>query len=92
MNYPRKKLFLVCTGERCNNPDRGDERGEEIRRDLKDLNKKLGRKPIARICAVSCLDLCDYGPNMIVYPDDRVYSGLTREEAERVYRREMGDL
>ena len=91
MRYPRQKLFFVCTGPRCNNPDRGDERGEIIRAELKDLNKSLGRKPIARICATSCLDLCDYGPNMVVHRDDRVYSHLTRELAKAVYAGEMGD-
>ena len=91
MRYPREKLFLVCTGPRCNNPDRGDERGEIIRGELKDLNKQLGRKPVARICSVSCLDLCDFGPNMIVEPEDRVYSHLTRETAKAVYHGEMED-
>jgi len=91
VRYPRQKLFLVCTGARCNNLDRGDERGEIIRADLKDLNKKLGRKPVARICSVSCLDLCDFGPNMVAEPDDRVYSHLTRETAKAVYHGEMGD-
>jgi NADH:ubiquinone oxidoreductase subunit E len=91
MKYPREKLFLICTGERCNNPDRGDDRGEVIRAELKDLNKKLGRKLVARICATSCLDLCDYGPNMIVYPDDDVFSGVTRASAKEIYRKKMGD-
>jgi (2Fe-2S) ferredoxin len=91
MRYPRQKLFLVCTGPRCNNPDRGEERGEIIRAELKDLNKSLGRKPVARICAVSCLDLCDYGPNMVVHQGDRVYSHLTRQLAKAVYAGEMGD-
>ena len=91
MKYPRQKLFLVCGGPRCNNPDRGEDRGEIIRAELKELNKSLGRKPVARICAVSCLDLCDYGPNMVVHPDDRVYSHLTRELAKAVYAGEMGD-
>lgn len=91
MKYTRQKLFLVCTGPRCNNPDRGEERGEVIRAELKDHNKQLGRKPIARLCAVSCLDLCDYGPNIVVEPDNRVYSHLTRELARAVYDGEMGD-
>ena len=89
MRYPREKLFFVCAGPRCNNPDRGEERGEIIREDLKALNKKLGRKWQARICTASCLDLCDFGPNMII--DHRVYSHLTREKAVAVYRGEMGD-
>ncbi len=91
MKYPREKIFFVCTGPRCSNPDRGEERGEVIREDLKKLNKSLGRKPVARVCETSCLDLCDFGPNMVVHPDDRVYSHLTRELAVAVYHGEMGD-
>ena len=89
MRYPFEKHFLVCGGERCNNPNRGDERGEKIREELKDLNKKLGRKSTVRVCAVSCLDLCDHGPNMIV--DGNVFSHLTRETAKEVYLGVMGD-
>jgi (2Fe-2S) ferredoxin len=91
VKYPFDKLFLVCTGARCNNDDRGKDRGEVIRDELKDLNKKLGRKPTVRICAVSCLDLCDYGPNMVVHPDGTTYSHLDRESAKAVYSGEMGD-
>ena len=83
MRYDKEKLFLVCTGDRC--------RGDDIRSELKDLNKKIGRKPAVRICAVSCLDLCDYGPNMLVEPDHRVYSGLDIDQAKKVYHDEMGD-
>jgi len=91
MNYPFEKLFLVCTGSRCSEDDRGKERGEHIQDELKDLNKKMGRKPIVRVCKVSCLDLCDHGPNMIAYPAGTVYSHLDRDSAKRAYRGEMGD-
>jgi len=89
MRYPFQKHFLVCTGERCNNPDRGIERGEFIQGELKEHNKKMGRKPTVRVCRVSCLDLCDYGPNMIV--DNVVYSHLDRANARAVYDGVMGD-
>jgi (2Fe-2S) ferredoxin len=91
MKYPFAKHILVCTGARCNNETRGAERSEEIRTELKDLNKKLGRKATVRVCAVSCLDLCDYGPNMIVEPEGVVYSHLTRATARKVYDAAMGD-
>jgi (2Fe-2S) ferredoxin len=91
MNYPFDRLFLVCTGERCNDPARGEERGELIRAELKDHNKALGRKGTVRVCAVSCLDLCDYGPNIVVQPGGTVYSGLTRETGRAVYDAETGD-
>ena len=54
-------------------------------------NKNLGRKTVARVCTVSCLDFCDYGPNMIVYPEGTLYSHLTRETARAAYDGEMGD-
>ena len=91
MRYPFTKHILVCTGARCNDEGRGDKRSEEIRSELKDLNKKLGRKKTVRICAVSCLDLCDYGPNIIVEPEGIVYSHLTPRMARAVYDAAVGD-
>ena len=91
MKYPFEKHFLVCTGERCNDEKHGEDRGEKIRAELKDLNKKLGRKATVRICAVSCLDLCDHGPNLVVEPGGTVYSHLDRDGALEVYRAEMGE-
>jgi NADH:ubiquinone oxidoreductase subunit E len=89
VKYPFEKHFLVCIGARCNNPDRGVERGECIQAELKAHNKSLGRKATVRVCTVSCLDLCDHGPNMIV--EGTVYSHLTRELAQAVYAGVMGD-
>jgi (2Fe-2S) ferredoxin len=91
MKYPFDKLFLVCTGARCNAEERGVECGLAIRDLLKDTNKSRGRKSRVRVVSVSCLDLCDHGPNMIVHPDDVVFSHLTRETAVAVYSGVMGD-
>ena len=91
MHYPFEKLFLVCTGARCNAAERGVECGGTIRELLKDTNKKARRKPIVRVTSVSCLDLCDHGPNMLVWPEGTVYSHLTRDLAAAVYEGEMGD-
>jgi (2Fe-2S) ferredoxin len=91
MKYPFEQLFLVCTGARCNDAAREDDRGERIREELKDLNKKLGRKQAVRICAVSCLDLCDYGPNMVVQPGGTVYSHMTRKSSKAAYHGVMKD-
>ena len=88
-----EKLFLVCIGARCNGEERerGVECGPNIRDMLKDLNKKMGRKPTVRVVSVSCLDLCDHGPNMVVHPEGTVYSHLTRDLARAAYHGEMGD-
>jgi (2Fe-2S) ferredoxin len=91
MKYPFDKLFLICTGKRCNDEANGTERGEWIREELKDHNKKMGRKPTVRICAVSCLDLCDHGPNMVIHPGGDLHSHLDRASARAAYDAEMGD-
>lgn len=91
MKVPYSTLLLVCTGARCNDEKHGSERGEEIRAELKDHNKKLGRKRTVRICAVSCLDLCEVGPNMIAYPAGTVYSGVDRAAGRAVYDAATGD-
>jgi len=80
-----EKLFLVCTGPRCNAETRGDECGLNIRDLLKDTNKKMGRKPTVRVISVSCLDLCDHGPNMVVHPDSAVaaYHGVMGDGPRR---------
>ncbi|HEY0372717.1 MAG TPA: (2Fe-2S) ferredoxin domain-containing protein [Thermoanaerobaculia bacterium] len=91
MQYPFEKVFLVCTGARCNDPKHGEEAGEAIRAELKDHNKEMGRKPSVRVCAVSCLDFCDYGPNMLVQPSGEIHTALNRARARAVYDAEMGD-
>jgi (2Fe-2S) ferredoxin len=91
MKYPFEMLFLVCVGKTCSAAERGEERGEVIQRLLKDHNKALGRKPTVRVCQVSCLDLCDHGPNMVVQPGGTVYGHLNCETARAVYDGEMGD-
>lgn len=91
MRYPFEKQFLVCIGARCNDEKHDSDRGEKIRDELKDLNKKLGRKATVRVCSVSCLDLCDHGPNIIIEPSGIVYSHLDRESAKALYRGELGD-
>lgn len=91
MKYPFQHLFLICTGKRCNDGTHGDERGERIQEELKAHNKSLGRKSTIRVCAVSCLDLCDHGPNMIVQPGGTTYGRLNRSLARAVYDAETGD-
>ena len=85
MEYPFDKLFLVCNGPRCNNLERGDERGEPIQKALKSHNKTMGRKPFVRVCATSCFDMCDHGPNMVVEPGHTFYSHLTAAKAIEAY-------
>lgn len=90
--FPFTHHILVCTGPRCTDGKLGLENGEKIREMLKDHNRKLGRKPLVRVCGVSCLDLCDYSPNMVDWPSGRTWSQLDRETALRAYHDATADL
>jgi (2Fe-2S) ferredoxin len=91
MKYPFEKLFLVCVGKSCNDAALGKERGEEIQQELKAHNKEMGRKGTVRVCQVSCLDMCDFGPNIVVHPRGDLHSHMNRKSARRLYDEEMGD-
>lgn len=91
MKYPLEHLFLVCIGPRCNAEARGIERGDPIRVELKEQTRVKGRKGSVRVCGVTCLDLCNFGPIMVAQPSGNVYSHLTTEDATRAYEGECGD-
>jgi (2Fe-2S) ferredoxin len=77
---PYKKTVFVCTNARadgrvaCANPGRG---GKEICEALKEAVKKAGLKGKVRVARSGCLDLCEKGPNLFVYPEGEWRSGLT---------------
>lgn len=79
--FPYELHVLVCTGPRCN----AEGKGEEIRQDLKALNKELGNRARVRVCSVSCLDLCEKGPNLVLWPDGQSFGAQTKESARELY-------
>ncbi|MBI5630593.1 MAG: (2Fe-2S) ferredoxin domain-containing protein [Elusimicrobia bacterium] len=68
---PYRKTIFVCTNKRddgrsaCANPGRG---GDEIYEALKREVKKAGLKGQVRVVRSGCLDLCERGPNLFIYP------------------------
>ena len=45
---------------------------------------EVGLKGKVRINKAGCLDACQYGPSLVVYPDDVWYSPKTREDMEEI--------
>jgi (2Fe-2S) ferredoxin len=76
---PYEKQIFVCTnnakGEKpsCG----GDSCGEEIFRALRNLAKERGFHPRVRVARARCLGKCGLGANIMVYPDNIWYSGVT---------------
>lgn len=77
---PFEKTIFVCTNKReggrvaCANEGRD---GEAICESLKHAVKHAGLKGKVRVARSGCLDLCEKGPNLFVYPDGEWVSGAS---------------
>ena len=65
------------------------ERGSEALRDyMKSKAKALGLKNV-RINSSGCLDRCELGPTMVIYPEGVWYSVSTREDIDEVLEKHL---
>lgn len=73
--YWAKRHVLVCTSQHCNQKGAMDVLG---RLRLEVIRKGLDAEIFVNNCGT--IDLCDTGPNMVVYPDNIVYGGVTAND------------
>ena len=76
---------LVCAHKHC--LKRG---GRESGRELKRALKELGPHRRALITAVDCLDQCDDGPVVVVYPEGVWYGDVDAEAAREIAEQHVG--
>jgi (2Fe-2S) ferredoxin len=77
---------FVCCNRRPDGHRRGScaERGSEALRDyMKVRAKELGLKGI-RVNQAGCLDRCEFGPTLVIYPEGVWYSPKTREDVDEI--------
>ncbi|MSP67544.1 MAG: (2Fe-2S) ferredoxin domain-containing protein [Alphaproteobacteria bacterium] len=83
--YYRKHIFC-CTNVRPKGHPRGccSEKGSVAFRDyLKDQAKALGLKDV-RVNIAGCLDRCELGPTMVIYPEGVWYGYATKEDLDEI--------
>ena len=77
---------FCCTNRRVAGHPRGccAEKGSEALRDyMKNKARALGLKKV-RVNNSGCLDRCELGPSVVIYPEGVWYSVSTREEIDEV--------
>lgn len=79
---PYRRMIFVCTnathdGDR---PVCAARCSEEILKALKEEVKKRGLKGQVRALKSGCMDLCEKGPNVMVFPEGTLHSGVTSED------------
>lgn len=86
--YWTQKHVLVCTASHCAQKGSNDLIG---RLRLEVVRKKLDAEILVNNCGT--IDLCDIGPNVVIYPDNVILSGVTVKDVSRLiaYLRGEGD-
>ena len=89
----RRHIF-VCLNERAADDPRGSckHRGSEaIFKVFKDGTAKAGLKGEVRVNRAGCLDHCEFGPAVVVYPEAVWYHVPAAEDAQAILREHVID-
>src|SRR5215211_6737768 len=70
--YWTKKHVLVCTAAHCAGKGANDV-AQRLRLEI--VRRGLDAEILVNNCGT--IDLCDIGPNLVVYPDNVIYRGVT---------------
>lgn len=73
--YWTRRHVLVCTSQHCNQKGAMDVLG---RLRLEVIRKGLDTEVMVNNCGT--IDLCDIGPNIVIYPDNIIYGGVTQQD------------
>jgi NADP-reducing hydrogenase subunit HndC len=75
MNIRYRKQLFICSGKSCS--ERHDP--EAAKKYFKQAIKDAGLKDEIRACTCSCLDYCDDGPNLVLYPEGKLFQEVKPE-------------
>ena len=90
--YYRRHVFCCTNVRPCGHP-RGccSEKGsEKLRNYMKARAKEMGLEDV-RINASGCLDRCELGPTMVIYPEGVWYGYRTRDDVDEIIRLHLLD-
>ncbi len=77
--YWTKRHVLICNASHCISKGANDVAG---RLRLEIIRRKLDTEILINNCGT--IDLCDIGPNVVVYPDNIILSGVKLKDVSRV--------
>lgn len=88
--FYRKHVF-VCTNQRPADDPRGScaaKGSVGLRNYMKDRAKALGLDD-SRINAAGCLDRCEQGPSIVIYPEGIWYTARTEADVDEILERHV---
>ena len=89
-----KKHVFICTNQK-DSPKKccGDERGMALVDDFKNSLKEKGLLTEIRAQKTGCLDMCGFGPTLVVYPEGIFYGNVQLSDVEEIIDNHLvGDM
>jgi len=86
VQLPKKHIF-VCENHRDENdgrPSCGARGSKQIRARLKQKLVEKGMHKLYRVNRAGCLGQCEYGPNIVIYPDGIWYAHVRPDDVESI--------
>lgn len=93
-DLPHRKIIFVCVNERPPE-DRvccAGREGAEIRARLKEMVKERKLANRIRVSQSGCMDKCEQGPNVMVFPDNVWYCRVTVADCEAILAEALATL
>ncbi len=82
-----EKHIFICTNQRAPGEKKscGESCGTEL---IKEFKKQIKDQKLSgrfRAQKAGCLDACEYGPSMVVYPDGIFYGGVLPSDVKEIF-------
>ncbi len=91
---PFERHVFVCTNQRQQGHPRGccaSRDGVSVREAIKAKSQALGLDGKVRINAAGCLDQCEHGTTVVVYPEGVWYGFVGLDDVEEIVRSHLVD-
>ena len=81
-----EKHIFVCTNQRAEGEKKscGEECGIMLVKAFKKALKENNLKNVMRAQRAGCLDACEYGPSVVVYPEGIYYGGVQLSDVDEI--------
>lgn len=79
-----RQIFMCINNRHGESPSCGFSGSEEIVEELKKVAKERNLKGKLRVAKSGCLDLCAFGPNLMIWPEGIWYMKVTKSNIPEI--------
>jgi (2Fe-2S) ferredoxin len=77
--------IFICNNQKAEGkPCCGEERGTALVNEFKQQINEKGLKGKVRAQRTGCLDACEFGPSLVIYPEGTFYGHVNIEDVSRI--------